>query len=325
MDVARFDPNREDPVPVARVQVAAREHARTPGPRPSVDAAVWRLRNPFTGIGPAVHWVARSGGEVVGVAVAHFPDQENTSTALIAITVHPDHRMRGAGTALLRAVEAEAVARGRTSLEAWQVDAGGPGETWALARGFRVLRRSVLQDLDVAHARTDAPVPPGYRLRRWAGIAPADLVESYARARNAIADSPLGEAEFEHPDWTVERVREEEADQREQGVEQFVVVAVHEDSGEVVGLTEVERRPSAPTWLMQRDTAVVAAHRGRGLGVAVKADLLRWVLAERPEVEAVATMTGSDNHHMQRVNHALGYRDSGTWLFVRREVEGPRG
>ncbi|NUT93199.1 MAG: GNAT family N-acetyltransferase [Saccharothrix sp.] len=322
MDVARFDPDREDPVPVARVQVAAMEHARTPGPRPTVDAVVWRLRNPFSGFGPAVHWVARSDGEAVGVAVAYFPDRENTSTALITVTVHPDHRERGAGTALLRVVAAEAVRRGRTWVETWQVEQGGPGEAWARSRGFRVVRHMVVQQLDVADARTDAPVPSGYRLRRWAGAAPDDVVESYARARNAIGDAPLEGAEFEHPDWTVERVRAEEDERRRQDVEQLVVVAVHEDSGEVVGLTEVEVRPSMPGWLMQRDTAVVAAHRGRGLGVAVKADLLRWVLPERPSVEAVLTGTGADNHAMQRVNRALGYRDLPMWLFLRRELEG---
>ncbi|MFI9812292.1 GNAT family N-acetyltransferase [Saccharothrix variisporea] len=322
MDVARFDPHREDPVPVARVQVAAMEHARTPGPRPNVDTAVWRLRNPFPDLGPAVHWVARAGGEVVGVAVAYFPERENTSSVLLTITVHPDHRRRGAGAALLRAVVAESVARGRTSAEVWQVDEGGPGEAWASSLGFRVGWRTVLQQLDVTDARTDVPVPAGYRFRRWIGAAPDDLVESYARARNAIGDSPLGDAEFEHPEWTVERVREEEAARRRQDVEQLVVVAVHEESGEVAGLTEVETRPTAPTWLMQRDTAVVAAHRGRGLGVAMKAGLLRWVLPERPEVQSVLTGTGSDNVAMQRVNHALGYRDVRTWLFLQREVEG---
>lgn len=323
MDVERFDPDRadhDDLVAFARVQVAAQEEAGTPGPRPTLDAAVWRLRNPFAGFGPAVHWVARSGGGVVGGAVAFFPDQENTDTALITVTVHPDHRRRGVGTAVLRAVVAEVVRRGRTAVEVWHVDEGSAGERWALSLGFRELRRMVVQELDLSDARTDVPVPPGYELRAWVGAAPDDVVESYARARNAISDSPLGEADYEHPDWTVERVRAEEAERRRQGVEQRVVVALH--SGEVVGVTEVEARPTTPTSLMQGDTAVVAAHRGRRLGLALKAHMVRWVAAELPAVESVFTGTGTGNHAMIRVNHALGYRDMWTWLFLRRAVEG---
>ncbi|XVV04954.1 GNAT family N-acetyltransferase [Actinosynnema sp. CA-248983] len=323
MEVELFDPDRadhDDLVAVARVQVAARVEAGTFGPAPTVDTAVWRLRNPFAGFGPAVHWVARSGGGVVGVAVAYFPDQENTDNALITVTVHPDHRRRGVGTAVLREVVAEVVRRGRAFVETWEVDEGGPGERWALSLGFRELRRMVLQRLDMSDARTDVPVPPGYELRTWVGAAPEDVVESYARARNAIGDSPLGEADYEHPDWTVERVRDEEAARRRQGIEQRVVVAVH--SGEVVGMTEIETRPTTPTWLSQRDTAVVAAHRGRRLGLAVKAHMLRWVAAELPAVESVLTGTGTENHAMIRVNHRLGYRDVLTWLFLRREVAG---
>ncbi|MEU7526604.1 GNAT family N-acetyltransferase [Saccharothrix sp. NPDC042600] len=323
MDVERFDPDgadHDDLVGFARVQVAAAEQAGTPGPRPSVDTAVWRLRNPFSGFGPAVHWLARSAGGVVGGAVAYFPDEENTDTALITVTVHPDHRWHGVGTAVLRTVVAEVARRGRTAVEAWHVDEGSAGERWALSLGFRELRRMVLQRLDMSAARTDVPVPPGYELRSWVGAAPEDVVASYARARNAIGDSPLGEADYEHPDWTVDRVRAEEAARRRQGVEQRVVVALH--GGEVAGLTEVETRPASPEWLMQGDTAVVAAHRGRRLGLVLKAHMLRRVAAELPAVEAVLTGTGTGNHAMIRVNHALGYRDVRTWLFLRRAVDG---
>ncbi len=46
------------------------------------------------------------------------------------------------------------------------------------------------------------------------------IVASYAAARSAIHDAPMGATEFNHPEWTVERVRETEAELRRDNVEQ---------------------------------------------------------------------------------------------------------
>ncbi|PSL53616.1 hypothetical protein B0I31_10863 [Saccharothrix carnea] len=49
----------------------------------------------------------------------------------------------------------------------------------------------------------------------------------------------MGTTELALPQWTVERVPENEAEPRAEDVEQRVVAAVDEATGEVVGLTEV--------------------------------------------------------------------------------------
>ena len=53
---------------------------------------------------------------------------------------------------------------------------------------------------------------------------------------------------------------------------------------------------------------MVPAHRGRGLGLWVKADMLVRLRAERPEVAEVLTGNASSNRHMLAVNERLGYR-----------------
>ncbi|XVV04955.1 hypothetical protein ACQPW3_06000 [Actinosynnema sp. CA-248983] len=55
-----------------------------------------------------------------------------------------------------------------------------------------------------------------------------------------------------------------------------VVGVVCRVRGEVVGLTEVIRRPSRRDEFYQGDTAVVAAHRGRRIGAWLKGELPRW-------------------------------------------------
>jgi mycothiol synthase len=52
---------------------------------------------------------------------------------------------------------------------------------------------------------------------------------------------------------------------------------------------------------------VLAAHRGHGLGLAVKTRMLRWLTAERPDLERIYTSSAASNAHMLRVNRALGF------------------
>ena len=62
----------------------------------------------------------------------------------------------------------------------------------------------------------------------------------------------------------------------------------------------------APAVAFQEDTSVVRAHRGHRLGLLMKADMLRWISHERPEVSATDTWNATTNHHMIAVNERLG-------------------
>jgi GNAT superfamily N-acetyltransferase len=60
----------------------------------------------------------------------------------------------------------------------------------------------------------------------------------------------------------------------------------------------------------QEDTAVLAAHRGHGLGIWMKAANLQRLAAARPEIRRVHTSSAADNQHMLRVNHQLGFTET---------------
>jgi len=293
-------------------------------PALSYDDAVGRLRLPFPGFGEAVHRVARHRGEVVGLATVYFLDDDSSHIALTEIVVHPRARRQGIGTAVLRALVPELRARGRELVEGWQLTVGGDGPKWAESLGFRTVHTVLMQTLEFSGADRslwEVGVPQGYRLQRWIGAAPDDLVFSCAEARQAIHDAPLGDLGYQDPQWTVERVREREAELRAAGVEQRVVVAIDEATGAVVGLTELEVHPSDLGWGFQRDTAVVPAHRGFGLGRCVKAEMIRWLVADRPDFTRIQTTTGAENTHMSRVNHQLGFVTARTMVAVNLGVE----
>ncbi|HWO63611.1 MAG TPA: GNAT family N-acetyltransferase [Umezawaea sp.] len=287
---------------------------------------VGRLRTPLPGAGEVRYWLGTRDGEAVALAVAVFPGHENARMALTDVVVHPDHRRRGIGAAVLRAVVPELVACGREVVESLHVVQGSAGEEWALSLGFRVVHAGIVQHLrfaDVDRTLWDVPVPEGYRVERWVGAAPEELVASYAVAKGAMHDAPRGgDLEYRDPEWTVDRVRELEAEVRGSGVEERVVVAVHEPTGEVVGLTQLQRHPPRPRHGYQGDTAVLAAHRGHGLGRVVKAHMLRWLDDDGVELDVVDTGTAADNVHMAGVNHSLGYATVRTVMAVNRTVAG---
>ncbi|MDH6127323.1 GNAT family N-acetyltransferase [Kitasatospora sp. GP82] len=278
-------------------------------PLPPYDSYVQQLRQPTSYLGLQRLWVARDNGRLIGTARAVFPTDENSERAITAVRVSARNRRRGVGTRLLQTMLPEIHARGCQRI-AGQTKAGADGEKWTNALGFRTVAQRASHHLDIKRtdpARWQVPLAPGFRIQKWVDTAPGDLVQSFARARNAIADSPTGEASYQHPDWTAERVRQYEARMRGIGESHRYVVAVDERSGAVAGFTEIAIVPQQWSYCHQEDTAVLPEFRGLGLGRAIKASMMRWLTAELPRLEQVHTMTAADNLHMIRVNAQLGY------------------
>ncbi|WP_194891266.1 GNAT family N-acetyltransferase [Catenulispora pinisilvae] len=290
---------------------------------PTLEGYVTLVCQPAVATRPRERWVARDDGHIIGSCSATYPELENRHLASLHVAVTPTRRRQGTGTALLRAMLPALRAHGRTVAVGENVKADASGELWATEMGFARTHAYVRQTLnlpEVAPALWQRRVPDGFRLERWIGGAPDELLEQYARARTAILDAPIGDSSIEFEDWTPERVRAHEADLRTRNVENRVVVAVHESSGQVAGITEIQLFASRPDKAFQGDTAVAVDFRGHGLGLAVKGAMLRWLTAERPAIEVVSTQTAYDNAHMIRINHALGYKTTATLAEFEAEI-----
>jgi GNAT superfamily N-acetyltransferase len=267
----------------------------------------------FRGVRPGrrkIYLAARAEAGTVGFAVLVLSLVDNPRMGLVAVEVRPGHRRRGVGTALLRGVLAELTAAGRSVLFA-ETDAGGPGDGFAAAHGLRVVetdRVSLLRLAEVEWPEVEAAAagsPPGYRLVSAVGRTPDELLESYTRARAAMNDAPHGGADLEAFVFTPGWVRDAETALGKLG-ELRLVFAVAAD-GEVAGFTEVlvGRQPQRAR---QRDTAVVPAHRGHGLGLWIKSAMLVALRAKRPEVTEVETGNSTANQRMLAINQRLGFR-----------------
>ena len=300
----------------------------------TVDRPAWPLRS-----GPELSYLLR-GGTTAGyeshlwfgyesgagsartaMGLLSLPMTENLQTAVVEIRVRPDLRRQGIATEFLRTLISEMRAAGRIHVIG-SSDFQGSGEAWGTAVGLSPTLRYVQQYLrlpDADPALWDHAAPDGYHLRSWVGAAPEDLLASYATARQAIDDSVSGHMQWDEPQWTPARVREEEARRAAVSREFRSVVAVHEATGEVAGVTDVTIADARPTVVQQGYTAVRREHRGCGLGLAMKAALLRALVAERPTARQVMTQT-ADLERMAGINRALGFQVLAESVYIEADV-----
>ncbi|HUB40735.1 MAG TPA: GNAT family N-acetyltransferase [Streptosporangiaceae bacterium] len=318
VDIIRFDPASATAAELSayvEVQLAA---SSVDQPQQRAFTADWALasltRRPSADQ-RRIHWIARMPGtaQPVGVALLVLFGTADSDLAAIDITVLPDQRRRGMGTALL--CELAMAAGRRNTLHIENIRAGTAAQAFAERHGFAVAQRTVQLSVDLAladRARWQVRAPAGYRLERWTGAAPEHLLVSYAAARNAVMEAPHGDMSFTQPEWSPQRIRDEEATTLARNGELRVVTALHQQTGEIAGLTYLVIYQDRPELADQQDTAVLAAHRGNGLGVWIKAANLQWLAADRPAVRRVRTSNAAENEHMLRVNQQVGFRAEAT-------------
>ena len=257
------------------------------------------------------------GDEVVGAVAYELPLMEDLDLAWVNVLVDKRHRRRGIGKELLAALTEVVAASGRTRMVG-DARQGGPGEAFAAMAGARVTQVDVGSVLDVPATdvgalRTLAQPDPAYEVVQWRDHCPEDLVDRFAVARTAMNDAPHGDEPHDDWGWDAARVRTLEERRMRWQVRSYTTAAVHVDSGAVGGFTDllVVDRPSTAS---QEDTGVLAAHRGHGLGLSVKAANLLALLEHEPQITRVMTWNAEGNRHMRAVNERLGFRVANKWL-----------
>ena len=277
---------------------------------------------------PGQHFLAHVAGELVGSVTIDASNYDNLDLAWLGLEIHPDHRRQGHGTAALEAAYEICREMGRPLLGIGGWD-GEHTRGFAAATGFElksqaINRRQVLAELPaglVDKLYDDALAQAGdYELLRFFGGTPDELMDDVARLTAAINDAPLDDLEFEDEAFPPERIRAYEHSQRESGFRFRRLVARHRATGELAGHTVVTVDSERPQNGDQHDTAVVQKHRGHRLGVLLKAEMVRWLAEEEPELATIDTWNAESNDHMVFVNELLGYRIMGRVLEFQRRI-----
>ena len=277
---------------------------------------------------PPVTFLAWVDGVPVAKAFMFLSERDNTHLAWVWVAVHPDERRQGFGSALLRYVEERAREAGRTTIgtDGWE---SGRTSGFASAHGLApasqgILRRQHLDELDLDHVRTlrdaAAALASDYELVRIEGRTPPEMVDAMVELVAAINDAPTDDLDIEDEVFTPERLASYEQTTMAKGNRLYRLVARHRDTGDLAGHTVVAVDGERPVWAEQHDTSVVAAHRGHRLGLALKLEMLRWLVEAEPQVREIDTWNAESNGHMVGVNKALGYHVLGRVLDYQRSV-----
>lgn len=302
---------------------------------PDWHAVSWRTHN-----GHQVAWAVVEDERVVAFAKAYLPSRDNTHLVELDLGTAPGHRGRGHARALLDRVLDLVRSQGRDTVmsstavrldpeEAWRLHERavaddsvtrqglpGLGGSFARAAGAVVVQTEVRSqvrlpvDPDVL-ASVEAEVgghADGYTTRSWTGCPADDLLDDRAvLAARMSTDPPLGDMDWRPEVWDADRVRDTYADWASRGLSVVGAGVVHEATGRMVAFSEIGRDRRNPHVAYQLDTIVVPEHRGRRLGIVVKAANLRAVEAAMPEVGRVQTWNALENGPMLRVNRAMGF------------------
>ncbi|HEY2948229.1 MAG TPA: GNAT family N-acetyltransferase [Micromonosporaceae bacterium] len=245
---------------------------------------------------------------------------------VVEVFVHPEARRTGVGRELLAHAARRAHEEGFSSVGA-EVVGGTPAVPFYEANGFTcayVETRSVLglSNLDWHLLGEMARgIGAGYRIDFFPGGPPDELVEAYAKAKAEVRDvEDDGDLDLRPSSYDPQRLRDSLATLHRRGLKPYIVVAIHEQSGAVAGLTEVVVPAQHPTRADQYDTIVVPAHRGYGVGRAIKARMLFELRAAEPTLAEVQTWNAAVNEPMVKVNAELGFQPDREWREYEADV-----
>jgi GNAT superfamily N-acetyltransferase len=276
------------------------------------------------------------GGRILGVAMMELPLRDNVRSAEVTVAVHPAHRRRGVGTAIVEAMTEHGRADGRDVLNSivdvplaraadhaslsFAPKVGFEARLAGNTRHLEVPADSVHLDqlrAEVARAR-DAE---RYRVLTFEAPWPDEYVEDQCALFQCMStDEPHGDEGHEEEIWDEDRVRENDALRIARGARFLIAVAQHVGSGRLVACTELSLGAGSPEQAWQMLTVVHPEHRGHRLGLAVKLANLDALARHAPGVRFIVTGNAAVNAPMIKVNDMMGFRVAGEGQFWQKHL-----
>lgn len=258
-----------------------------------------------------------SSGRLIAHAHSAYPDDgSNPDRMKVSIAVHPSHRRRGVGSALLETAIGVARDLDRSTLTGFVLDtvpAGGHfldevGGERTLEHQSSVLPLAELSIELMKEWVDDGPSrAAGYSVRLLEGAYPEPILDQMAHLYVVLErDMPTPEG-HQPRSWNAEQVAEFMDGFLESG-EMLTAVAFHDTSGQAAGMSQLYRRSGDPkTWVVTT-TMVDPIHRGHALGKWLKGVVNLTALERWPDGEYTETGNAETNEAMLAINRAMGFR-----------------
>ncbi|HTD63822.1 MAG TPA: GNAT family N-acetyltransferase [Verrucomicrobiae bacterium] len=268
--------------------------------------------------------VAEDDGRVVGFGLVNHMRWAFVPTKYrIDITVHPDHRERGHGSALYDALLDKVSERSGRAVAATVKESMVDGVRFLTKRGFREVKRDwesrlFVEGFDFARfAAAEARVAKQ-------GIRIATLAEEMQRDSSALRkafelnedcrmDIPSVDPPTRH---TLEEFRREDIDAPSALLDAFFV-AIDKD-GRYLGVSNLFRSLDDPAFLWQGITGVRREARGKGIAMALKLLTVRYAIDKG--VEHIKTWNDVHNRAMLAINEAMGFVKQPPWISYEKDL-----
>jgi GNAT superfamily N-acetyltransferase len=299
---------------------------------------------------PMRMFVAETADGVVARSIYDMTHGRDAAEVELVVQVHPAHRRRGIGSALLADLLRIAESDGRTEVQgyprigayetdSWIVPGSGVGKLpsdnastgFSLAHGFvleQVLRQSELPlppdaaVLDSLERQALAAASSDYRVLTWTGRTPEAWLSDVGMLLGRIStDAPTAGLASTEQYWDAERVRAKESAWLAAGDSIVTAVAEHVASGRLVAFSQLNVNPDIDAPVGQAETLVLREHRGHRLGALVKIANVRQLQEVYPGHPSIVTFNAEENRPMLAVNEAMGFVAAGYTGSWKKELE----
>jgi GNAT superfamily N-acetyltransferase len=295
-----------------RVAMAVERAPDDPAPKWEETEAQLRSIPPFVDVWV---WVVEQEGKTLGTAdLGVMRADENQHLAQFSIKLLPEIRQQGIAKQLLREIMAVAESENRTLLMADSASTVPSGAAFLERIGATVGLESHVNQLKLAEVPVGlldtwtSDLADGFTSCLWAGAYPEENIQEVIDLFDIFNTVPRGSLQVEDFKLTEEQLRHQEESRAKRGVERWSLHLRDNETGKIAGLTELFWNPHKPTFAHQGITAVWPQYRGKRLGRWLKAELLKKLIAERPDVTIVRTENADSNDAMLKINTELGFK-----------------
>ena len=268
--------------------------------------------------------VAEDGGRIVGWGqINHTPWAFVADKYRIDLTVLPESRRRGFGSAIHDQLLAIADGRGARAVQAAAKESLADGVAFLEHRGYRERKRDwesrlFVRDFDFSRfaGAEERVAKQGIRITTLAEERQRDpeaLRKAYELDTDCSQDVPSIDPHTTAPyeEWLAHTIEAPNA------LPDAWFIAIDSD-GRYLGLSDLFSSLDDPTFLWQGLTGVRREARGRGIAMALKLRTVRYGLAKG--VEHIKTWNDVNNQPMLAINVAMGFVRQPAWVTYEKDL-----